>query len=276
MDLTLSKPKMAGFKARLASAAAGVLCLAMGQTVLAAPEQTMSVDTVSVDSMSVDSMDAEFATAQNFDKRDPWEGMNRRIFAFNDTLDTYFLKPVAKGYRTVTPDPVETGVSNFFANLLEVRNIVNDLLQWKWQQAGNDTGRLLINSTVGIVGVFDVAQHVGLPRSEGEDFGQTFSTWGSGQGPYLVIPFLGSSTVRDAVGMPLAAYVNPITYVDHIPTRNTLIAADIVDTRAAILDAEELLSGDKYTFIRDAYLQRRDYLIQDGKVEDDFGGEFDF
>lgn len=207
---------------------------------------------------------------------DPWEGVNRKIFVFNDTLDTYFLKPVAKGYRAVTPDPVETGVSNFFSNLLEVRNVLNDVLQWKWAQAGNDTGRLLVNSTVGVAGFFDVAQYFGMPRNEGEDFGQTFSAWGAGQGPYIVLPFFGSSTLRDAAGMPFNAYVSPINLVDHVPTRNTITGADLIDTRASLLDAEDLLSGDKYTFIRDAYLQRRDYLINDGVVEDSFGGDDDF
>ncbi|WP_439135711.1 MlaA family lipoprotein [Pseudomaricurvus sp.] len=207
---------------------------------------------------------------------DPWEGVNRKIFVFNDTLDTYFLKPIAKGYRAVTPDPVETGVSNFFSNLLEINNVVNDLLQAKWAQAGNDTGRLLVNSTVGIGGLFDVAQHFGMPRSEGEDFGQTFSVWGAGQGPYIVVPFFGSTTLRDGVGMPFNAYVHPLTLVDHVPTRNSIYAGDLVDTRASLLDAEDLLSGDKYTFIRDAYLQRRDYLINDGTVEDSFGDDGDF
>ncbi|GAB3100213.1 VacJ family lipoprotein [Aestuariicella hydrocarbonica] len=208
--------------------------------------------------------------------RDPWEGFNRKIFVFNDTLDRYFLKPVAKGYRAVTPDPVETGVSNFFSNLLEVRNILNDVLQWKWLQASNDTGRLIVNSTAGVVGIFDVARHFGMPRSEGEDFGQTFAVWGAGEGAYLVLPFLGSSTVRDVFGYPLGAYVHPVSSIDHIRTRNVLMGADLLDTRAKLLDAEDLLSGDKYSFIRDAYLQRRTYLIQDGVVEDDFGGELDF
>lgn len=217
---------------------------------------------------STGSVAAEFA--------DPWEGMNRKVFVFNDTLDSYFLKPVAKGYLAVTPDPVETGVSNFFENLGEVGNILNDVLQWKWGQAANDTGRLLVNSTVGIAGFFDVAQRVGLPRSEGEDFGQTLAAWGVGQGPYVVLPFLGPSSVRGIGGMPVDSYANPIRYVDHVPTRNSTYAVDLLDTRASLVAAEDLISGDKYSFMRDAFLQRREYLIQDGDVEDDFGGEDDF
>lgn len=209
--------------------------------------------------------------AQPAESEDPWEGFNRKVFVFNDTLDTYLLRPVAKGYRAVTPDPVETGVSNVFKNLLEVRNVVNDLLQAKWGQAANDTGRFLVNSTVGVIGVFDVAQHWGMPRSDGEDFGQTFATWGAGQGPYIVLPFFGSTTLRDAAGMPLNVLVHPLYDVDHVRTRNTISGVDLVDTRAALLDAEKLISGDKYTFIRDAYLQRRNFLIHDGAVEDAFG-----
>ncbi len=207
---------------------------------------------------------------------DPWEGLNRKVFVFNDTLDAYLLKPVAKGYLAVTPAPVELGVSNFFENLGEFSNILNDILQWKWGLAANDTGRLLVNSTVGIAGLFDVAQYVGLNRSEGEDFGQTLAAWGMGQGPYLVLPFMGPSTLRDLGGMPVDSLANPIRYVDHVPTRNTAYATDLLDTRASLIEAEDLISGDKYAFMRDAFLQRREYLILDGVVVDDFGSDDDF
>lgn len=204
---------------------------------------------------------------------DPWEGFNRKVFVFNDTLDRFITKPIAKGYRAITPDPVETSVSNFYANLEEIRNILNDVLQWKWGQAGNDTGRFLINTTVGVVGLFDVARHAGLPRSEGEDFGQTLSVWGAGSGPYIVLPFMGPSTLRDAAALPVNSYVHPIGYVDHVPTRNTLTGGDLLETRAGLLEVEGLISGDKYGFMRDAFLQRREYLILDGEIEDDFGGD---
>lgn len=207
---------------------------------------------------------------------DPWEGFNRKVFAFNDGLDSYLLKPLAKGYRAITPRPLETGISNMFDNLLEIRNLVNDLLQGDLAQAGNDSGRLLINTTVGVAGLFDVATHLGLPESDGEDFGQTLAMWGVGQGPYLVLPLLGSSTLRDSLGKPANSLLNPIRYVDHVPTRNSIYGVDIIDTRAGLLDAETLISGDKYTYVRDAYLQRRDFLINNGEVEDGFESDFDF
>ncbi len=207
---------------------------------------------------------------------DPLEGYNRAMHGFNDTLDRYVLKPVAKGYRVVTPNPVENGVNNFFGNLLEIRNILNDVLQWKWKQAGNDTGRFLVNSTVGIAGIFDVAKYMNLEKSEGEDFGQTLATWGVGQGPYIVLPFLGPSNLRDTVGLPLDWVADPVGYIEHVPTRNSTRAFDYVVDRAAVLDAEKFVSGDRYTFLREAYTQRRNYLISDGAIEDDFGdGDFE-
>ena len=202
---------------------------------------------------------------------DPWEGFNRKVYVFNDTLDTYALKPVAKGYRAVTPDPVEDGIARMFSNLGEIVNVANDLLQGKFRQAGNDTGRFLINTTVGLIGFFDVAQHAGMPKSDGEDFGQTLGTWGVGSGPYIVIPLFGPSTLRDGPSKLVDQLINPINEIDHVPTRNTVYAVSFISLRAELLKAEELISGDKYSFIRDAYLQRREYLLNDGNVEDDFG-----
>jgi phospholipid-binding lipoprotein MlaA len=207
---------------------------------------------------------------------DPWEGFNRKIHSFNDTADRWVMKPVAKGYTKVTPDPVEKGVSNFFGNLLEVRNVVNDLLQGKWAQAGNDTGRFLVNSTLGVAGIFDVARHMNLEKSDGEDFGQTLAVWGVDSGPFLVLPFLGPSTLRDTGALPVDWNLNPIAELDDVPTRNGLRVLEYVDTRAQLLDAEALLSGDRYVFIREAYLQRREYLINDGDVPDDFDDFGDF
>ena len=128
---------------------------------------------------------------------DPWEGFNRKVFVFNDTLDTYTLKPLAKGYRAITPDPVEDGISRMFSNLWEIVNVLNDVLQGKFGQAGNDTGRFLVNTTVGLVGFFDVADNFGLPKNDGEDFGQTLGVWGVGEGPFLMLPLFGPSTLRD-------------------------------------------------------------------------------
>jgi phospholipid-binding lipoprotein MlaA len=208
---------------------------------------------------------------------DPWQGMNEAVFGFNDSIDRFFFKPVAKGYKYITPDLVQIGVSNVFSNLLEVRNVFNDVLQWKWGQATNDTGRLLLNSTVGLAGVFDVAGSVGLEHSEGEDFGQTLAVWGVGQGPYIVLPLLGPSTLRDGLALPVDWQAGPVGYIDHVPTRNTATGLGLLSTRADLLKAEAFVSGDRYTFLRDAYLQRRGYLIADGVVEDDFAGdEYDY
>lgn len=214
-------------------------------------------------------------TQQAQNPADPWEGFNRGVFAFNDAVDGTVLKPLAKGYKAVTPDVVETGVSNVFSNLGEVNNIVNGLLQFKIGQASNDTGRLLINSTLGLAGLFDVAKHMGLEKGTGEDFGQTLAAWGVDSGPYVVLPFFGPSTLRDGVGLPADSYLNPVSHIEHVPTRNSTLGVELLDTRSSLLAAEAALSGDKYSFIRDAYLQRREYLINDGEVEDDFGAELD-
>lgn len=208
--------------------------------------------------------------------KDPLEPINRKVQAFNDTADRWVLKPVAKGYTKITPDPVEQGVSNFFGNLLEVRNILNDVLQWKWKQAGNDTGRLLINTTVGVAGIFDVARHLDLEKSEGEDFGQTLAVWGVGSGPYVVLPFFGPSNFRDTTGLPVDWVANPINEIDDISVRNSVKALEYIDKRAGLLKAEGFISGDRYVFMREAYLQRRKYLINDGQVQDDFDDFGDF
>lgn len=206
--------------------------------------------------------------------KDPWEPVNRVVFDVNMTLDSWVVKPVAKGYTKITPDPVEQGVSNFFSNIAEVRSAFNNALQWKWGKAGNNSGRFLINSTVGVVGLFDVARHAGLKKLDGEDFGQTLSYWGVGSGPYVVLPFLGSSTLTDAVALPVDWYTNPLTYLDDQSLSNSLKLLDLLDTRVSLLEAEELMSGDRYTFVREAYLQRREFLVNDGVVEDDFGDDF--
>lgn len=200
---------------------------------------------------------------------DPWESFNRPVFTFNDTLDTYALKPIAKGYQAVTPQVVEDGVHNVFNNIGDVGNLVNDLLQGKLHDAGVDTGRLLFNTTFGLLGFFDVASQMGLQRND-EDFGQTLGAWGVGSGPYLVIPFLGPSTLRDAPAKIPDGFLEPYPYIDHVPTRNVTRAVDVVDTRASLLSAEKMISGDKYIFIRNAYLQNREFRVKDGEVVDDF------
>lgn len=206
---------------------------------------------------------------------DPWEGMNRKIYQFNDTADRWVLKPVAKGYRWITPEPLEAGISNVFANLFEISTITNGLLQLKFLQAASDTGRFVINTTIGIAGLFDVATPLGLVKHH-EDFGQTLGYWGVGSGPYVVVPFMGSYTLRSGTGSIIASQTTHYShYIDHIRTRNQIFIVENVDRRANLLSAEELISGDRYSFIRDAYLQQREYLVNDGKVEDNFG-EQDF
>ncbi len=208
-------------------------------------------------------------------EQDPWEGFNRKVFAFNDGLDQAVLKPIAKGYRAITPDPVEVSVSNVFSNLGEVKNVLNSVLQGKPKSALHDSGRFLINSTMGIFGLFDVADTFGLEKSDGEDFGQTLAVWGVGKGPYLVLPFLGPSSVRGLVSMPVDSMTDLINQIDDVPTRNTLKVIELVDLRASLLDAEDLVSGDRYLFFREAYLQRREFLVNDGVVEDDFFDDFE-
>lgn len=200
---------------------------------------------------------------------DPWEGFNRAVWKFNKGADTYFLKPIAKGYDWITPEPIDDSISNVFDNLGETKNFLNDVLQFKFADAGKDVARFVVNTTVGVLGIFDVASRWGLDRNE-EDFGQTLATWGFSSGPYVVLPFFGPSTVRDGVGLIPDAYSVPQAYIDHDKTKYSVYATDIIDTRADLLDIEELVQGDEYTFVRDVYLQRREFLVTDGDVEDDF------
>ncbi len=206
---------------------------------------------------------------------DPWESMNRKVFAFNEGLDRWIMAPVAKGYQFLTPDFVDRGLTNMFDNLFIVGQLVNDALQGKFDRVAIDSGRFLINTTVGIVGFFDVAGTIGLARQD-EDFGQTFAVWGMGSGPYLVLPFFGPSTVRDALGMPLNSATYAINYIEHVPTRNTTIGVDFIDARADLIAAEKLITGDRYAFLRNAYLQQREFDIKDGNVVRDSFGDEDF
>ncbi|WP_353620105.1 VacJ family lipoprotein [Thalassotalea sp. G20_0] len=200
---------------------------------------------------------------------DPLEGWNRRVFKLNDTLDHYALKPVAKTYHFVTPGPVQTLVSNFFSNLGELRNIASAGVQLKGQDALVSSGRFIINSTAGILGLIDVATPMGLDKRY-SDFGLAFANWGIPSGPYLVLPLLGPSTFRSGVGRIPDAFTNPVAYHDTERDRWILDGIDLINRRAQFLDAEELILGDRYTFIRDTYLQRREYLITGQLPEDDF------
>lgn len=206
---------------------------------------------------------------------DPWEPMNRKILRFNDTLDGYFLKPLAIAYRGVTPKFMQHGVDNFFGNLGEIASIANNVLQWKWRKVGTHSGRLLLNSTVGLVGLVDVATPAGLEKLERETFGQTLSTWGLPQGPYLVLPFFGASTVTDAASMPVEWQLGVTQYVEDEESALVLKSLELTARRASLLDLEQLVTGDRYLFIREAFLQNREFNVRDGQVEDDFGEDLE-
>ncbi|MEM9384894.1 MAG: VacJ family lipoprotein [Pseudomonadota bacterium] len=200
--------------------------------------------------------------------QDPLEGINRKVLAFNDGADRALLKPLARGYQFITPNPLETGVSNFFLNLRTPWTAVNQLLQGKPKLALADTGRFLLNSTAGIGGLFDVATDSGL-EAHREDFGQTLAVWGVPSGNYAVVPFAGPSTLRDGLAGIVDTLLYPVRFIEDDTVRWSLLATDVVQTRAKFLSAEALLRGDRYLFVRDAYLQRREYLINDGEIEED-------
>jgi len=202
--------------------------------------------------------------------QDPLESVNRSVFAFNEFLDRYALKPVARGYDAVMPEPVQRGVGNFFSNLYDVTNIVNSALQWRWEGTLNHSGRVLVNTTLGVAGLFDVATPLGLPETD-TDFGQTLAVWGVPQGPYLVVPVLGPRTFRSGTGtLADTLFFSVQPYLEDHRVRNTLWVTEIVHDRASILDAETLVTGDRYIFVRDAYLQRRAAMNNDGQLVDDF------
>src|SRR3990172_12216041 len=198
---------------------------------------------------------------------DPLEGFNRAMYTFNDKFDKHLLKPVAKGYRAITPRPVSKSISNFFNNLREPTVMLNNLLQGKPGQAASDLGRLLVNSTVGIAGLFDVATKVGLQKHN-EDFGQTLAVWGVGDGPYLVLPFFWPSNLPDRPALVVDWETYPPNHMEEHSTRDKLVVVEVVDKRAQLLDASDILDQaagqDPYVFVREASRQRRRNLIYDG------------
>jgi phospholipid-binding lipoprotein MlaA len=211
------------------------------------------------------------ATGPNANPKDPLEPMNRKVAAFNDVLDDNVFKPAARGYRDYTPPPVQTGVSNFFRNLSDVSSTVNSGLQLKGRDTAESLMRVVVNTTIGVYGIFDVATEIGLQRHP-EDFGQTLGYWGAPSGPYLVLPLFGPSTVRDASVFPLETSVDLVRQHDDVALRNTAMALRIVDKRASLLQTTDLLSGaaiDKYSFTRDSYLQFRRNQVFDGNPPDD-------
>lgn len=198
---------------------------------------------------------------------DPWEGYNRVMFGFNEGLDKYALKPITLGYKAITPDLVETGVSNFFDNISDVGSLLNNVLQTKFEAAGEDLARVSFNTTFGLGGVLDVATPMGI-EEHNEDFGQTLGYWGMGSGPYLVLPLFGPSNVRDTGGLIVDTITSPISNIEDDSARYAVTGLQAIDTRSGLLEAEKLITGDRYTFIRDAYLQRREFSINDGQSED--------
>ena len=208
---------------------------------------------------------------------DALEPLNRAIFSLNDSLDQMIAEPMARAYSNITPDPVEQGIANVFSNLEELTNAANNGLQGKMGGFVYSTGRFLINSTIGMAGIFDAADKLfKMPKDEPEDFGQTLAVWGVGEGSYVMIPFLGPSSIRDAPSRFIDTFTNPLRYHSNVSLRNSMTGASLLSARAGLLGVDDLVSGDEYVFVRDIYRQRRSYLIKDGAIEDDFGDDDDY
>ena len=211
------------------------------------------------------------ASAPGADPRDPWERYNRSMYSFNEAVDTAVLKPVATAYQQTMPAPVRTGVSNFFGNLGDAWSFVNNILQAKPEGALHSFWRVVINSTMGLGGVLDPATEMRLQRHR-EDFGQTLGYWGVPAGPYFVLPLFGPSTLRDAAALPVDAYGSAVGHVNDVSVRNSLIGVNVIQTRASLLTTTDFLESaalDKYSFQRDAFLQKRRNEIHDGNPPQD-------
>jgi len=204
---------------------------------------------------------------------DPLEKWNRKVYALNKGIDKAIAKPMTQGYKAITPDFIEKGISNLFSNLLDIPNSVNNLLQGKLGQSFSDISRFLVNSTIGIGGVMDPASSMGLEKHD-EDFGQTLAVWGVNKGPYIMLPLLGPSTLRDSVAYPVNSYLAPLKQIKHIPTRNQANLIALIDKRSGLLAIEGQLESatDEYAFVRDVYLQNRKYKVYDGDIplDEDF------
>ena len=208
------------------------------------------------------------STDVSSDPRDPYENFNRKVYALNDVVDQKILLPVVNVYEDVTPSVVTKGVSNFFSNLSEMSNFLNHSLQLKPKKAAKDVGRLVINSTLGLGGVIDVASNLGIYQ-EPEGFGQTLGYWGVSSGPYMVLPLLGPSTLRDTSAIVIDISASPIRRYDPVANNFYISVLQVIDLRYQLGNFDSLMSGDPYTFIREAYLQRREHLIKDGAPPDD-------
>jgi phospholipid-binding lipoprotein MlaA len=206
------------------------------------------------------------ASQQN---KDPLEGLNRTVYKFNDVVDKVALKPVAQGYQAITPTPVQTGVNNFFKNIRDVVTLVNELFQFKFKQGANTAGRIALNTTVGVLGIFDVHSKAGGARTK-EDFGQTLGYYGFNSGAYLVLPILGPSSARDVIGFATdAIFFDPIGYINDDTARWATVAVAVIDKRADLMEEIDMRdqSFDPYAYMRDSYIQYRENLVKDG-VED--------
>lgn len=218
------------------------------------------------------------ATTGATDPRDPLEGFNRSVHRFNDAMDRALFNPISRTYKAVLPEIVDRGITNFFSNLGDVAVIANDILQGKGDQAVSDIARVVFNTTIGIGGFFDVSSRIGLPKHD-EDLGQTLATWGVGSGPYLVMPFLGPTTLRDAAGFGIqTTFLYPVSYVEHDGYRAGLLALNYVDFKADLLSAQRILDDagvDSYDFVKNAYLERRENLIHDREFTPFEEGDFE-
>tara|TARA_Y100000590_G_scaffold93439_1_gene105851 strand:- start:2919 stop:3602 length:684 start_codon:yes stop_codon:yes gene_type:complete len=214
-------------------------------------------------------------SSQLIAENDPFEEINRTTLKINKELDRTLATPVARFYRKVTPDVIEIGVYNSISNIDDISISINNILQGKFKAGISDIGRFLINSTIGIAGLVDVASKMGLEKHD-EDFGQTLAVWGLPHGPYIMLPGLGPSSLRDTIGMIPDAFLSPSILINHEPTVYSLKFLDLIDTRARYLGLETITMGDEYLFLKDAYFQNRQYESKDGQVEDDFDSFDDF
>lgn len=234
-----------------------------------------SVELIVVTIMALVMSGCATVSKDGYVETDPYEDYNRAVYSFNDGLDKAILQPIANGYNAIVPEPVNKGVTNFFNNLADVTSAINNLLQLKIGRAANDVGRVLINSTIGILGLIDVASNMDLPSYK-EDFGQTLGTWGADPGAYIVLPFIGPSSGRGTIGVVVDWFTNPVSHIEEDSTRWQLTGLDVVDTRADLMNASKVLDQaalDPYVFIREAYMQKRRSAVHDGnppEVEDPF------
>jgi phospholipid-binding lipoprotein MlaA len=206
---------------------------------------------------------------------DPFEEINREVWTFNEGVDNRIARPVAEFYDGVVPVPIQSSITNFFSNLDEIDNSINQILQGKPIAAANDLGRFIINTSFGILGFFDVASIMGFEEHD-EDFGQTLGVWGIPSGPYLMLPFYGPSSPRDLVGRPISGFLSGTFSIEESDVRASITILDALETRARLLDVESLIVGDKYTFIKNSYLQYSEFEVQDGEeIEDDFTDDMD-